>query len=163
MRGWKKMWGMSVSAAQLKNKKIWDWIMQIQKNNEFENMSFTKKYWTFAPSKKIFFFWCMYKMDPFPLFTAKAWRKTGVDAIEYGGEIWINQGHLEEKLDLSNISDRTQYYSDKLTKIRCEIQERGNYQPYRVLVQILAVQLIMTAKKRKQLFLRQILELINMT
>ena len=56
MRGWKKMWGMSVSAAQLKNKKIWDWIMRIQKNNEFENMSFTKKYWTFAPSEKIFFF-----------------------------------------------------------------------------------------------------------
>ena len=31
MRGWKKMWGMSVSAASLKNKKIWDWIVQIQK------------------------------------------------------------------------------------------------------------------------------------
>ena len=34
---------------------------------------------------------CMYKMDTFALFTA---TKNGVEAIEYGGEIWINQGHL---------------------------------------------------------------------
>ena len=37
---------------------------------------------------------CMYKMDTFALFTAKKWIKNGVEAIEYGGEIWINQGHL---------------------------------------------------------------------
>ena len=29
IRGWKKMWGMSVSPASLKNKKIWDWIVLI--------------------------------------------------------------------------------------------------------------------------------------
>ena len=40
------------------------------------------------------------------LFTAKAWGKNVADAIEYGGEIWINQGHLQEKLDIANISDR---------------------------------------------------------
>ena len=28
----------------------------------------------------------------------------------------MNQGHLQEKLDLSNISDRTQYYSDEFEK-----------------------------------------------
>ena len=48
---------------------------------------------------------CMYKMDSFALFTAHAWRKNGIEALEYSGEIWINQGHLQEKLDLSNISD----------------------------------------------------------
>ena len=47
----------------------------------------------------------MYKMDSFALFTAHAWRKNGIEALEYSGEIWINQGHLQEKLDLSNISD----------------------------------------------------------
>ena len=48
---------------------------------------------------------CIYKIDPFALFIAKEKRKNGVEAIEYRGKIWINQG----KLDLSNISDRTQY------------------------------------------------------
>ena len=41
---------------------------------------------------------CMYKMNTVALFNAKAWRKNGAEAIEYGGEIWINQGHLEKNL-----------------------------------------------------------------
>ena len=52
-------------------------------------------------------------MNVLTLFTAKAWEKNGVEAIEYRGKIWINQGHLQEKLDIANIADRTQYYSDK--------------------------------------------------
>ena len=55
----------------------------------------------------------MYKMRTFTLFTSEAWGKNGVKAIEYDGEIWINQGHLQEKLDIANIADRTQYYSSK--------------------------------------------------
>ena len=34
----------------------------------------------------------MYKMSTFALFNAEAWGKNGVEFIEYGGEIWINQG-----------------------------------------------------------------------
>ena len=68
-------------------------------------------------------------MDPFALFTAKAWKKNHVEFIEYGGEIWINQEHLQEKLDIANISDRTQYYTDEFKKMRCKIQECENYQP----------------------------------
>ena len=52
-------------------------------------------------------------MDSFALFTAKAWRKNGVEAMEQGSEIWINQVHLQKHLNLENISDRTQYYSDE--------------------------------------------------
>ena len=63
--------------------------------------------------KNLFFFLCMYKMDSFALFTANAQRKNDVEVIEYGGKIWINQGHLQEKLDIANIADRTQYYSDE--------------------------------------------------
>ena len=48
----------------------------------------------------------MYKMNTFALFTAEAWRKNEVEVIEYGGEIWINQKHL----DIANIADRIQYY-----------------------------------------------------
>ena len=41
--------------------------------------------------------------------------------------------------------------------MKCEIQERGNYQHFRVFIQnTLAVQLAMTAKKHKQLFLSKI-------
>ena len=65
----------------------------------------------------------MYKMNKFALFTAQVQRKNGVDAIKYSSEAWVNQGHLQEKLDLSNISDRTQYYSDEFEKMRYEIQE----------------------------------------
>ena len=38
--------------------------------------------------------------------------KNCVEFIEHGGEIWINQGHLQEKIDIANIADRTQYYSE---------------------------------------------------
>ena len=55
-------------------------------------------------------------MGTFALFIAKAWRKNGVKAIEHGGETWINQGHLQEELDLSNISAKIQYYSDEFKK-----------------------------------------------
>ena len=39
----------------------------------------------------------MYKMKTFTLFTAKTWKKNGVEAIEYGDEISINPGHLQKK------------------------------------------------------------------
>ena len=67
----------------------------------------------------------MYKINTFTLFTAKLWKKNGVEAIEYGSEIWINQGHLQKKLDIANIANRTQYYSSAFKKMRCEIQECG--------------------------------------
>ena len=35
-------------------------------------------------------------------------------------------------LDIANISDRTQYYSDEFIKMRCEIQECGKYQSCRI-------------------------------
>ena len=43
-------------------------------------------------------------------------EKNGVEAIECGGKIWVNQGHLQEKLDIANIGDRAQYYSDEFKK-----------------------------------------------
>ena len=63
----------------------------------------------------------MYK-NTFALFTAEAWKKNDVEVIEYGSEIWANQKHLEKKLDISNIADRTQYCSSNFKKMRCEIQ-----------------------------------------
>ena len=55
----------------------------------------------------------MYKMDSFALFTANAWRRNGVEVIEYSDKIWINQGHLQEKLGIADILDKIQYYSDE--------------------------------------------------
>ena len=34
-------------------------------------------------------------MNTFALFTVEAWRKNGVEVVEYTGEIWINQKDLE--------------------------------------------------------------------
>ena len=42
----------------------------------------------------------MYKIDPFALFTANAWRKKDVEDIECDGKIWINQTHLKKNLVL---------------------------------------------------------------
>ena len=36
-------------------------------------------------------------MNTFLIFTAEAWKKNHVEVIEYGGEIWINEKHLEKK------------------------------------------------------------------
>ena len=87
-------------------------------------------------------------MNTYTLFTAKAWKKNGVAAIEYGGKIWINQEHLQEKLDIANIFDRTQCYSDEFKKIRCEIQECGKCQPCRMIIEnTLAVEITASAVK----------------
>ena len=59
------------------------------------------------PSKIFILFLSMYEMGSFALFTVNPWRKNNVEVIEYGGKIWINQGHLQEKLDIANIADRT--------------------------------------------------------
>ena len=34
-------------------------------------------------------------MNTFALFTVEAWRKNGVEVVEYTSEIWINQKDLE--------------------------------------------------------------------
>ena len=100
------------------------------------------------PSKNFILFLCKYKMNAFALFTAKAWQKNGVEAIEHGGKIWINQRLLQEKLDIGNIADRTQYYSHEFKKMRCEIQECGTYQPCKMFVQnTVAAEITMSAVK----------------
>ena len=94
-------------------------------------------------------------MDSFALFTAKAWEKNGVEAIEYGGEIWINEGHLQKELGLLNISDGTQYYSEKFLKMRCEIQDCGKYQPCRMFIEnTAAVEITMSAVKTEAVIFR---------
>ena len=64
-------------------------------------------------------------------------EKNDVEIIEYGSKIRINQKHLEKKLDIADIADRTHYYSSEFKKMRCEIQECGKYQPCRILLKIL--------------------------
>ena len=36
--------------------------------------------------------------------------------LQNGGKIWINQEHLQEKLNIANIADGTQYYSDEFKR-----------------------------------------------
>ena len=81
--------------------------------------------------KKLYFFLCMYKMKTFALFTSKTWGKNDIEVVE----IWINQRHLQEKLGIMNISDKTQYYSSEFKKMICWIQECGKYQPCRMFIE----------------------------
>ena len=95
-------------------------------------------------------------MNIFALFTAEAWKKNDVEVIEYGSEIWINQKHLEKKLDIANIADRTQYYSSEFKKMRCEIQECGKYQHYGIFIKnTLAVEITMSAVKTQAAIFRE--------
>ena len=108
-----------------------------------------KNYETFTSSKKVFCVF-MYKMDAFPLFTAKAWRKNGVEAIKHGSEILINQGIFEKKFGLKNISDKTQYYSDEFKKMRCKIKDCDKYQSCRMFMEnTTAVKITMASVKTK--------------
>ena len=66
-----------------------------------------EKYEIFMPSKNVCVCVCI-KWTHFFYSLQKHGEKNGVEAIEYDGEIWINQGHLQEKHDFSNIADRTQ-------------------------------------------------------
>ena len=106
-------------------------------------------------SKKIIFCVFMYNMSySFALFTAKAWRKNGVEAIDCSGKIWLNQGYLQEKLDIRNISDKTQYHSDEFKK-RCKIQECSKYQPCRTFIEnTLAVEITLSAVKTQAVTFR---------
>ena len=88
--------------------------------------------------------------------------KNGVELTEYSGKIWINQGHLQEKLDISNIYDRTQYYSSEFKKMRCEIQECDKYQSCRIFINnTLAVEITRSAVKTQAAILGKNLDLNN--
>ena len=83
-------------------------------------------------------------------------KKNNVEVIEYGGKIWINHRHFQEKLDIANIADTTQNYSSKLKKMICEIQEYGQYQPCRMFIEnTLAVEITMSAVKIQAVIFRE--------
>ena len=80
----------------MKNMKLWDWVVWNQRLKKQKlNEKQSKILCILCRQKILFFFLCMYKMDSFTLFTANAWRKNDVEVTEYGGKIWINQGHLQ--------------------------------------------------------------------
>ena len=99
--------------------------------------------------KKICVCVCMYKMNTFALFTSKAWGKNGIEVVE----IWISQRHIQEKLGVINISDKTQYYSSEFKKMICWIQECGKYQPCRMFIEnAAAVEITMSSVKTSSYF-----------
>ena len=61
----------------------------------------------------------MYKMNTFSI---KPWGKNDVEAIKHNGKKWRNEKDLEKALRYKNLaSNKTQYYSDKFKKRRCEM------------------------------------------
>ena len=63
----------------------------------------------------------MYKMKSFSI---KTWNNNDVETVKYDGKKWTNEKHLETPLGYKNLtSNKTQYYSGKFNKRRCEIQD----------------------------------------
>ena len=64
-------------------------------------------------------------------------------------KIWMNQKHLEKQVGIANISVKAQYYSSELKKkMRCEKQECGIYQSYRIFIEnTLAIEITMSSVK----------------
>ena len=99
----------------------------------------------------------MYKNEYICSIHCRTMGKNGVEVIEYGSEIWINQKHLEKKLNIANIADIVQYYSSKFKKMKCEIQECGKYQPCRITKyykNTLAVEITMSSVKTQAIIFR---------
>ena len=83
-------------------------------------------------------------------------EKNDVEVIEYGSEIWINRKHLEKKLDIANIAGRTQHCSSEFKTMRCETQECGKYQPFRIFINnTLAVEITMSSIKTQAAIFRE--------
>ena len=72
MRGLKKIWGTPV-----KNKKMRDWIVWTQENNELVNMWLVKNYQTFCEIN-FFFNFCIYKMY---LLSGEGYKNAGVHIL----------------------------------------------------------------------------------
>ena len=58
----------------------------------------------------------MYKSEYICSIYCRSMGKNDVEVIAEGSGIWINQKHLEKKLDIANIADRTHYYSSEFKK-----------------------------------------------
>ena len=56
------------------------------------------------------------------IFSVNTWSKTDVEAIKYNGKNWIYE--KQKTVGYKNLAgNKTQYYSDKFKKRRCEIQD----------------------------------------
>ena len=76
-------------------------------------------------------------------------EKNSVEVIQYAGQVWINQKNLEKKLHKSH------YYSSEFKRMRCEIQECGNYQPCRIFIEnTLTVEITMNSVKTQAAIFR---------
>ena len=84
-------------------------------------------------------------------FSIKPWGKNDVEAIKHNGKKWRNEKDLEKALRYKNLaSNKTQYYSDKFKKRRCEMQDCEDFLPCRkIIAEELAVHLITDIKTIK--------------
>ena len=86
-------------------------------------------------------------MNTFALFNAKAWKKwCWSDRIRSWN---MDKSKASwKKIDIANISGKTQYYSSEFKKMRCEIRGCENYQPCRTFIEnALAVKITMSYLK----------------
>ena len=72
----------------------------------------------------------------------------GIEVIaDENGELWLNEGNIEEGLDCVCLRNTTKKYPSKCRKHRCEIVDEPKEQPHRIFIHDdLAIKIIMDSK-----------------
>ena len=94
------------------------------------------------PSKKIFFFLCMYKMVQI---SKEGYKKCEVEIIDKGRYFWVNRKDLEVESDVANWAQIFDKCDPKKQKYRHELMPNTKFQQYRVFVRNDLVEKILRA------------------
>ena len=76
--------------------------------------------------------------------SVKTWRKNGVEVIVVNGKKWLNEKHVEEQLEHSNLRKVTSKYSLDLRKQRQELQKCDKQPCRRFLIEDFEIHCITT-------------------
>ena len=79
--------------------------------------------------------------------TKKTLGKNGIEVIVFNGKKWLDETNIKDQLKHSNLAAVTLQYSSKIRKQRPEIQDCGNNQPCRrILEEDFAIEITMDCR-----------------
>ena len=79
--------------------------------------------------KKNIFLFCVYKIVKI---TKETWEKNDVEVIAFNGKKWLNEKHIETRLEHSNLPAITNKCDLMYKKCRFKLQNCGKNQPCRI-------------------------------
>ena len=78
--------------------------------------------------------------------TKETWEKNGVEVIIFNGKKWLNEKHIEQELEHSNLREVTTKYSLGLRNKRQKLEECDKQQCRRFLREDFAIKIIMDCR-----------------